>query len=621
MVLMLSAVGQVGTASAQPAFTGRSPGAIVPDETGQRGGARHGELVGIVTDDHQRPLGGVIVSAIGVINAFSLTDLTGRYVFKSLPPGPYFLRAHLQGYTPARTALIQVSGGGSASYAITMTRRGAGKVLSAGVGPDAGSGDGMETSPADGDSHSELAWRLRHLRRGVLNDTDGTIVGLHDEASGPALGTMRRAVMNASSRVASAVLPDLPVSGQLNLLSTASLDHPQRLFTMDDGTSHEVAYLSLTSPGARGDWAFRGALTQGDLSSWVVSGSYARHTDAAHVYEAGMAYTMQRYAGDNAAALAAFAYGSRTAGDMFVDDQWQVLPSVKLNYGAKYARYGYLENEGLLSPRAAVTVSANDTFRIRVAASRLEIAPGAEEFQPPSSTMGLWLPPERTFSTLVPGREFAPERVTHYEISTEQDVAGGIVVGGRVFRQRVGDQIMTLFDLSLPGNQVPSSHYYVASAGDVDAQGWSLSVGRTIGTVRGSIDYTDARANWTRRSLDADLLSALARPFVPGDRERVRNVTSMVDAELPVTATHMVVLYRINTSVGSSDTTTNTVGSRFDVEINQQLPFLRFTNAQWAMLVVVRNVFHDNLADGSVYDELLVMHPPKRIVGGVTVRF
>ena len=57
------------------------------------------------------------------------------------------------------------------------------------------------------------------------------------------------------------------------------------------------------------------------------------------------------------------------------------------------------------------------------------------------------------------------------------------------------------------------------------------------------------------------------------------------------------------------------------MQVNQALPFLNFTNAQWEMLVAVSNMFHDDLMDGSVYDELLVVRPPKRVLGGVTVRF
>jgi hypothetical protein len=62
-------------------------------------------------------------------------------------------------------------------------------------------------------------------------------------------------------------------------------------------------------------------------------------------------------------------------------------------------------------------------------------------------------------------------------------------------------------------------------------------------------------------------------------------------------------------------------GARFEVRINQELPFLDFTGANWEAVAGVRNLFRSDLFDGSVYDELLVVRPPKRVVGGVTVRF
>jgi hypothetical protein len=39
------------------------------------------------------------------------------------------------------------------------------------------------------------------------------------------------------------------------------------------------------------------------------------------------------------------------------------------------------------------------------------------------------------------------------------------------------------------------------------------------------------------------------------------------------------------------------------------------------MLVAVSNLFREDLAELSIYDELMVVRPPKRLVGGVTVRF
>ncbi len=66
---------------------------------------------------------------------------------------------------------------------------------------------------------------------------------------------------------------------------------------------------------------------------------------------------------------------------------------------------------------------------------------------------------------------------------------------------------------------------------------------------------------------------------------------------------------------------TPTVDSRFDIQVRQSLPFMDFNNARWEMLIAVRNFFHDAAPDQSIYDELLVVRPPTRVVGGLTLKF
>jgi hypothetical protein len=55
--------------------------------------------------------------------------------------------------------------------------------------------------------------------------------------------------------------------------------------------------------------------------------------------------------------------------------------------------------------------------------------------------------------------------------------------------------------------------------------------------------------------------------------------------------------------------------------VNQSLPFLQFSNADWEALVDVRNLFREAAADASIYDEAFAIRAPKRIVGGLLVRF
>ena len=65
----------------------------------------------------------------------------------------------------------------------------------------------------------------------------------------------------------------------------------------------------------------------------------------------------------------------------------------------------------------------------------------------------------------------------------------------------------------------------------------------------------------------------------------------------------------------------SSANARFNVRVNQSLPFLRFSNADWEALVDIRNMFREVEADSSMYDEAFAIRAPKRIVGGLQVRF
>jgi hypothetical protein len=87
----------------------------------------------------------------------------------------------------------------------------------------------------------------------------------------------------------------------------------------------------------------------------------------------------------------------------------------------------------------------------------------------------------------------------------------------------------------------------------------------------------------------------------------------------------VIVLYKMSTAVAHAALPTGaqtpSLDTRFDVQVRQSLPFMDFSSAKWEMLVAVRNFFRETATDQSVYDELLVVRPPKRIVGGLTLKF
>ena len=260
--------------------------------------------------------------------------------------------------------------------------------------------------------------------------------------------------------------------------------------------------------------------------------------------------------------------------------------------------------------------------RVRAAASRTAAAPGAEELIPAAAAgSDSWLPAQRSFSSWSGPDGFRVQRTDHFEVAVE-GVSKDTVVGFRSFYQRVDDQMGVVFASPTAARPAASlGHYYAANFGDVDARGWGVSVSRPIiAGVRGSVDYSQTTARWIGPfdSIDQPLVR-LARTGT----ERIYDLTTSVETDIPVTATRVFVFYRINSALASDEPIEATPGldARFDVQVKQGLPFMGFTSADWEVLVAVRNLFRDPVADRSVFDELLVLRPPTRVVGGVSVRF
>src|SRR5262249_41664457 len=134
-------------------------------------------------------------------------------------------------------------------------------------------------------------------------------------------------------------------------------------------------------------------------------------------------------------------------------------------------------------------------FRVSTMIAHRELAPGAEEFMPRMD--GIWLPPQRTFSSLLYGDPLQAERTDHVEVEMERDLASS-TVSVRAFRQHVSDQLVTLFGVEMPG--LPDAHlghYFVQSGGDVEAFGVSAGIRTAISSrVHGAVEYSVTRADW-----------------------------------------------------------------------------------------------------------------------------
>ncbi len=627
--------GVAGAASAQPPTPARPARATseairpIAAPVLQTVRAIPGHVRGVVSDEHGGPLPGAMVTMLGVTMAMTVTDAQGRFSIDALPAGEYVLRAHLTGFAASRRELVRVGSSLASSYHLQLRRLdatvattgttapvAARPIMAAGFDlPSVDNGEGGDTAESADHPHTETAWRLRHIRRSILKDA-GPLVAASGRDEAPAWSSaLGRAFGSATS-----IFADLPLSGEVNLLTSSALA-PGNLFA-GDGIPRGIAYISLAAPMAGGNWSMRAAMSQGDLSSWIVAGAFSSRPATTHTYNLGLSYSAQDYPSGGLTTLSTATEGGRAAGEVYAADRWTLSRRLSLNYGARYARYDYLENRGVFSPRVSLTYEPFTGTRVTTTVAQRMLAPGAEEFVSPSG--GPWLPPERTFSPLR-GPDPAGlrvERTRGVDLGIEHEFNGTYIVGVRRFHQAVDDQLVTLFGLSMPGAPLSSAHYFVASVGAFDADGWGLRVSSApTRRVRGSIDYSVTRAHWLSRG-DIDTV----RPYAPGtvrsDEEDLHDVTTSVETDIPETATRVYVVYKVNTAYtrAIADAARPGFEGRFDVQVNQALPF-GVAGTKWEVLLGLRNLFRDPLENGSVYDELLVLRPPKRVVGGFLVKF
>jgi hypothetical protein len=279
-----------------------------------------------------------------------------------------------------------------------------------------------------------------------------------------------------------------------------------------------VASGSVGAPvGNVGDWIVKGAFNAGGLSSWALHGEYRSRENQTHVLTLGMSHSAQVVT-DRSGTLTG-PVQSRSVGDIYGYDRWHASRLLELDYGLRFDRYDYLTTGPLVSPRAGVRLQvAPGTYAV-VSGSYDRVAPGAGEFLPPAAT-GPWLPPQRTFSSLG-GARSQPSRSRPIKSDSISSSAPPIACRRPVrrFRQSIDDQVATLFGVEVEGDV---DHYLVATAGDVQIDGWSVGIGGALSPTCGARSTTRSarRRGRTspRRRLRSPGLRQLRRDR-PGDIE------------------------------------------------------------------------------------------------------
>ncbi len=414
------------------------------------------------------------------------------------------------------------------------------------------------------------------------------------------------------------------LTGRVQLLTAGAFDQPFEAFTTDDMPAG-IAFVHLAGPlSTRTTWSVEAATARGGVTSWFVGGTYATVVADSHGVEVHSSYSRQRSAAASGVSVYGIEDDGRSAGGVQVVDHWTISSRAMLDVGGRYERYDYLRDPGLFSPAITASLSPAAHTWVRVTAAREMSAPGAEEFVP-QAYGSLSLPPQRTFSAMVAGRPLVGQETRHLGVSLEQDIAT-FRVAVTHFRQNVDGQLATVFDPNLAKGQrrADLSHYGVASVGDFAASGWGVGVSRPVGThLRGGLEYRTSDVDW----LAGDEMAAVglvAPSAVRSANERMHDVTARVDAAAPRTGTRLSAACRYNSQFtrGSIEQDTPAGAVRYDVQVYQSVPYLKNEMAQVELVFGVGNLLR-SAADSvsSLYDELLVVRPPTRVVGGVTVQF
>ena len=605
-------------AAAQTAPKGVTRG---PVKVSEQANVQHARFAGTVKDDQGLAIEGAMVTALGATEALTLSDKQGNFSL-ALPAGEYHIRGHREGYSSNFREMLLLRASSNITRAIVLRKTGARSVMTAGIGqlPSLpGASNDPKTHP-----HTEQAWRMRHLKRTALRDTSAMPDGLDDEAG--AWESFGRA-FTAPARLATSLFADLPIAGEFRLLTAGAIGPYAPTFA--ELGSAGVAYLSVRAPvGSHGEWSVRGTMSSADLSTWLVAGDYVAKSTNTHAFNIGMSYGSQGIPASDRSPMSVAAVlpdRTRNAGQLYAFDRWRIAPTVLVDVGTRIDYYDYLPSKDVLwSPVATLEITpwgAGSPTTIKVSASSRRDVPGSAEFTPPPA--GPWLPPQRVFAAL-PGTAFDVERTDHAEVALEHRFEDAYTIGVRRFAQRTANQVATLFGLDRPGFTIEPGDYFVAAIGDASIDGWSVRVSTPEGQpVRGSIDYAVADVQWTPIADASALIGTPSRDALAPARdgfERVHDITTSIGADVPQTKTRMLIVYRVSSSYATLDNGP-ALGARFDMQLNQGLPFVPTTAGQWEVLLSLKNTLRDQRFGMSMLDELLAVSTPTRVVGGVQVRF
>jgi hypothetical protein len=545
-----------------------------------------GGLTGLVEDTRGAPVAGAVISlfgrGVGGAGLVALSDAAGRFSLPAVPAGSYTLRALGSGHLPAPARHITVLPNREATFTVSLTPVGDDRAAAV------AEAKAQDDSKDDGPSLAELRWLLRHKRRSVLEAQGPEAEAATSEGNAP-----------APSRLLASLAPSL--AGTVEVMANP--------VQTEDGLDSPSSYSVLRLKGRiakAGQWSLGGLVAESESATWRMAAEFTFEPGGGHRLQVGTGYGTRPLR-----PLAPGEPSTRGAnhgvGAAFLADEWHIGDRLTTRVGGRFSYIGFLRDANHFDPQVSVEVLGEDHSRIIATVETRTLAPGGDLL---------------TLSTLAtaPAVAFAfiddslrPERSARAELAVDQSF-GPASVRAHAFYEQVEHQLSN----SYQGPRAART-LHIADLGASTARGMGLSLGRRFGhAVNGSVSY---RFGHSRREQPVGLGQVPAA--LAAEDSDFHDFTTRLETSIDGTGTRVVAFYRIIHVSPDVDRAhrVSTTNHRFDVQLSQGLPFVgRITRADWDFLLAVRNLFYET-SEGAVLDELAVVNPPTRVLGGISVRF
>lgn len=548
----------------------------------------NGGLLGWVEDTRGVPVAGAVISlfgnGVGAAGLVTLSDSSGRFFLPSLPAGSYTVRALRPGHVaPARQ--VTVLPNHELRFTMSLTPEAEAAALAA---ASAAEKAGEEVNPPTvAQNRRELTWLLRHKRRSVLEERTGA--------------TDTQGVDAPRAASLSPLQPDLGATLEL-------VTHPDSFGLGDellDGEGPSVSLSALRLQGRlseSGTWSLGGLISESGTTSWRMAAEFVLEAGE-HQIRAGSGYGTRMLR----PAVSGPATRDERVGAVFVQDRWQPSDELIATVGGRFSHVGFLERANYLDPMVSVELRPAAGAAVVATVSTHTLAPGGDL---------LTLSTQATAPSIAMAaidERLRAQRSLKMEVAIEESL-GPTHVRAHTFYEDVRDHHGNAFSAS---DSLRSLRIF--NTGRLAARGMGLTVSRRFGVVSGSMTYTYGHGWRTAQggALPADLAEERVLSFEEAD---FHDVVARVETVITGTDTRLLALYRVNSLMPQGDDRPVN-SSRFDLQLSQGLPFLGgLTHADWDLLLAVRNFYYE-ADDGTVLDEVAVLNPPTRVLGGIAVRF